>query len=388
MSRGPLALVAAVLGAGSLARVWLHAGVRYSPADELVYARQACRVAADGPAAYPGLVQDYLADPSAQLYPAPTRWGFVLPDALASSLLGCGQSAVAWVSTLAGVAMLVLVAAFTWRRLGPWACVLATAFVAASPLQLLMSRRALGDELVGVVSLAAIWAVLSYADRPGRTRWLLAVAAVTAGFATKELFVVLYPALAAPLVARAVRDRRLHAADPLLLVVPPVVSTAVLALLARDLGAPMRMIRAVQASSGSAYAQEYLAGPPYRLIVDLLVLAPVVVLVAIASLGLLPDRGTRSSRQIAVALGLSLLSFAFLGVQLVRLVVVSDVLLAVLAAWGLVAVTRGRPWWWAASVAATAVAVDVWVFRALASHGVYDPTTYDVLSALGFLPGR
>jgi 4-amino-4-deoxy-L-arabinose transferase-like glycosyltransferase len=384
--RLPLVAVAAIVGAGSVARVVAHRGVAYSPADELVYARQSCALATDGPSAYAGLVRDYLADAGAQLYPAPTRWAFLVPDSLASRLLGCGQSSVAWVSILAGIAMLVLVAAFTSRRFDPWVSVLAVAFVASSPLQLLIGRRALGDELVGVVSLAALWAVLAYVERRSWRRWLLVVALVTGGFATKEVFVVLYPALLAPLVLRWLRDRRAEVRDVLALLLPPLVNAAVLAVLARDPDASLQMVRAVQASAGSPYAEQYLAGPPYRLVVDLLVLAPVVVLLAVAAFGMLPDRGTPSSRSVGLLLVLSLLPFGFVGVQLVRLVVVSDSLIAVLAAWGVLALLRGRVRW-ALLVGAGAVAVNTWVFWVISvRHEIYDPTTYDLLRALGFLP--
>ena len=160
--------------------------------------RYSCRIADGGLGTYPDLVREYLTDQNAHLYPSPARWGFLLPDAAASSVLGCGQSSVAWASTLAGIGMLLLVAVLTYRRFGPWVAVLATTFVASSPLQLLVGRRALGDEVVGLVTVAALWAVVAYLERRSWRRLLVAVLLITAGFATKEICFLLSPALLAP----------------------------------------------------------------------------------------------------------------------------------------------------------------------------------------------
>ncbi|MCW2764225.1 MAG: hypothetical protein JWO11_184 [Nocardioides sp.] len=383
----PQFTLAVVVAAGSAARLVLHEGVTYSPADELVYARYSCRIADGGLGTYPDLVREYLADQNAHLYPSPARWGFLLPDAAASSALGCGQSSVAWVSTLAGIGMLLLVAALTYRRFGPWVAVLATTFVASSPLQLLVGRRALGDEVVGLVTVAALWAVVAYLERRSWRRLVVAVLLITAGFATKEIFFLLYPALLAPFVLAWARARRIDLRDLLVLGLPPLVNAAVFAVLARDLGAYGQVLRAVRSTIDAPYPTQYMAGPPYRLVLDLMVLAPVVVLMAIAAYGLLLDRGTSASRMTAVLVVASLLPFGLVGAQVVRLVVATDTLLCVLAAWGLVAALRGRQWWWAAAVATMAVAVNCWVFWAVSiQHQVYDPVSDQLLRALGIIP--
>jgi len=383
---------------GLVARVLLHHGVAYSPADEQVYATYSCQIGQDGPGVIHDQVAAYLGDPQLRLFPPPTRWGLLLPDALVATMTGCGPATVAWVSTAAGIAMVILVAVFTWRRFSPAVALVATAFVASSPLQLHLGRRALGDELVALIAMAAFWAILAYSERRTRLRWLLAVGLLLAGFATKEVFVMLYPALMLPLAVSWWRQHRSGLtrlswlADLGLLILPAVLNAVVVAVLARDPDAFWQVTRAVQASADSTYAAQYLAGAPHRLVVDLLLMSPVVVLLAIASFGLLLDRGTRSSRLVAGAVVLSLVPFAFVGVQLVRLVTVSDSLIAVLAAWGLVTAVRG----WRRDprisagtvgvVTAAAVGVNIAILVALTRAEVYDPVTDSLLRALGMIP--
>ena len=381
------AVIGAIVVCGAVVRLALHRGVTYSPADELVYARYSCRVAEEGLGSYPDLVQGYLADPSAHVYPSPARWGFLLPDALASSVLGCGPSAVAWVSTVAGIAMLVLVAVLAYRRFSPVVALVATAFVASSPLQLLVGRRALGDGLVGLVAVAALWAIVVYLERRTWRRLAVAVLLVVAGFATKEIFFLFYPALLAPFVVAWVRARRVDPRDLLLLVLPPLLNAAVFAVLAGDVVAYAEVLRAIQSTVDAPYPAEYMSGPPYRLVLDLVVLAPVVVLIAIAAHGLLLDRGTAASRMTALLVVASVLPFGLVGAQVVRLVIATDTLVCLLAAWGLVTALRTRSRWWVGAVAAAAVAANCWVFWTLSiRHEVYDPVSDSLLRALGIIP--
>lgn len=386
--RVPLrALLGAIVVCGAVARLVLHRGVAYSPADELVYARYSCRVAEEGLGSYPDMVQGYLADPSAHVFPSPARWGFLLPDALASSVLGCGPSAVAWVSTLAGIAMLVLVAVLSYRRFSPAVAVVATAFVASSPLQLLVGRRALGDGLVGLVAVAALWAVLVYLERRSWRRLAVAVLLIVAGFATKEIFFLFYPALLTPLVVAWARARRVDLRDLVLLVAPPLVNAAVFALLVGDAGAYAEVLRAVHSTVDAPYPAEYMSGPPYRLVLDLMALTPVVVLMAIAAYGLLLDRGTAASRMTALLVVASLLPFGVVGAQVVRLVIATDTLMCLLAAWGLVTALRTRGRWWVPAITAGAVAANCWVFWVISvRHEVYDPVSDNLLRALGIIP--
>ena len=388
---GMIALTALV-AVGSIARLLLHRGVIYSPADEQVYATYSCEIATHGPGVMADQVATYLSSPNAQLFPPPTRWGLLWPDAAAAALGTCGPAAVAWASTLAGIALLIVVAVFTWRRFNPTIALIATALVGSSPLQLHLGRRALGDEIVALVAFAAFWAILAYTERRSRLRWLAVVGVLLIGCATKEVFLTLYPALALPLVLAWIRERRIRLIDVAALAFPALLNVVIVAVLARDPDALVHVIKAVHASAESSYASDYLSGAPHRITIDLLALAPVAGLLALMSIGLLPDRGTYLSRVLSGALALSLLPFAFLGVQLVRLVAVSDVLVAIVAAWGLATVASGwshRPWLRVGAITGTtaiAVSTNVAIISTLAEAGLYDPVTDTLLRAFGMIP--
>lgn len=379
-------LLAAVVLLGTLARILAHHGVPYAAADEATYAARGCQLAQQGLGAFPGFVRDYLADPQLQLYPSPARWGFYLLAGLASSVFGCGPAAIAWLATLSGVVLLVLVALMVRRWFGPWHAVVATALVAASPLQLHLGRRGLSDELVCVLALAAIWSVFAYAERRTARRLVLALAVLSLGFAAKEIFFMLYPLLLLRLAVDWFRGRR-DPRDLLVPVVPPLVSYLGFTALAHDPAAYGQVLRHAIGSAGSGYSAAYQTGAPQRLLIDLLALSPIVFLLAVASLGLLLDRPSTPARWIAAAIPLVLAPYAIAQVEGVRFVAVADVLLCILAAWGVLTALRTRHGGWSAGLVAVIVAVDAWLFWAVSVRGeVYDPVTATLLRSLHMIP--
>lgn len=384
---GVLTLVVAL---GGIVRLLLHRGVVYSPADETVYARYSCYLTERGVLhGYPELVATYLATPADHLYPSPARWGFLLPSAAASELLGCGPAAVAWVSTLSGIGMLALVAVLGHRLLpGPVALV-ATVFVASSPLQLIVGRRALGDELLAVVVVLA-WAVTWRYARRGTVRsWGAALAVLVLGFGVKEIFFLALPAVLVPLLWERWQHRprrRQLVADAALVVLAPVVNAVVVAVLARSWSADLEMLRAIQSTTDAVYPAAYMAGPLHRLPVDLILVAPALTLLAIVSTGMLPDRGGRTVRIVAVSALAAVVPYAVVDAQDVRLVVAGETFLAILAAWGLVTACGRRPVLCVASVAAV-VCWNGWMVWTLSVQGaIYDPVTAELVRILGMVP--
>jgi hypothetical protein len=366
--------------------VLLHRGVAYSPADEQVYATYSCLLTRDGLGGYPEMVQGYLATPGAHLYPSPARWAFLLPDALVAELIGCGPSAVAWVSTLSGIAMLVAVASLASRLFPTPVALVATAFVASSPLQLIVGRRALGDELLALVAVLAWWTMRSYASKGTRGTWAAACLLLVLGFGVKEIFFLTLPAVALPLLL--VRWRRRPSplrlgADLALLALPPVINGLIIAVLARSWSADIDLLWAISSTTGAEYPATYMSGPLHRLPIDLALVAPALTLLAIASLGLLVDRGTPIARLVAGSAALALLPYALVDAQDLRLVIAAETFLALLAAWGLAVALRSRP---RALVTATLVVVswNAWMVWTLSVEGeIYDPVTAELVRILG-----
>ncbi len=381
--------LAAVVLVGSVARVLLHRGVGYSPADEAVYARYACFLTQEGLGGYPAMVQGYLVSPEAHLYPSPARWGFLLPGAAASEALGCGPASIAWLSTLSGIAMLCVIALFARRHLPGQVAVIATVFVASSPLQLIVGRRALGDELLGFVVVLAWWALWSHARRGTPLSWGLACLTLVLGFGVKEIFFLAMPAVVVPLLWERWRHRptrRVVAADLALLMLPVLINGLIVAALARSWSADIEMLQAIASTTNAAYPATYMAGPIHRLPVDLMLVSPALTFLALVSLGLLLDRGASLHRILAISALMGLLPYAVVDAQSLRLVVAAETFIAILAAWGLATLLR-TPRRLNTLAVGTVVVWNTWMVWTLSLRGeIYDPVTEELVRILGMTP--
>jgi hypothetical protein len=265
----------------------------------------------------------------------------------------------------------------------------ATAFVASSPLHLIVGRRALGDELLALVVLLA-WALTwRYARRGSLRSWSAALVVLMLGFGVKEIFFLALPAVLVPLLQERWHRRpawRRLVADMGLVVLPPVVNAVLVAALARSWTADLEMLQAIQSTTDAVYPATYMAGPFHRLPVDLMLVAPALTLLAIASTGLLVDRGGRAVRMIAVSALAAIAPYALVDAQDVRLVVAGETFLALLAAWGLATMLRRRA---AALVVAVVVVVgwNAWMVWTLSIQGeIYDPVTAELVRILGMVP--
>ncbi len=157
-SQGVLLLLLLV---GAVLRVAVNDVGRYSPSDEAHYEDMTAALLRDGWGSYPKLVRSYLADREQWLRPTPTRWGYLGMTVLTCAVRSpCDGRALAWLSTLAGVASIVLSYAIGARLLGKRAGLIAAALTVTSPLQLALGRRALQDEVYCAVFLAALWALV------------------------------------------------------------------------------------------------------------------------------------------------------------------------------------------------------------------------------------
>jgi dolichyl-phosphate-mannose-protein mannosyltransferase len=390
-----LGLLAVVVVSVTMRIAWNDV-TRFSPADETHYLETARALAPDVVARYPVLAAEYLAQPGAWKFPSFLRWGWYgIGATICKAQPDCSHRSLAWLSTLSGILVVLLAFAIGRARLGDRAALLGAAFVAVSPLQLGLGRRALQDELVCATVLVSLWTALRVLDAPrGARAWgryAAAVAAASLAFAVKETFVLYAPAFVALwLFARERRGggRKLDAA---LLLVPPLVYYAGYCLLTHSATQFFEMARVAVASLGSEYARQYQSGPPHRYLLDLLVLSPVPVLLAVgagAAIVSSRDHAERGARELATFAALALASFALLS-KSVRFVAATDVLLSLLAAWFVVSLAeRTRtPLRIVAVVGAIVVSSNLWIFDRVFLQGqVEDPTTYEVLRALEAIP--
>lgn len=157
-------------------------GVADRSPDEQLYAGFAHGIAQQGPGWFPNMVSLYTNDGDVD-YPWVHRAGYLSLVALAQLATG-RHDAVAGelLSTLASLAGIALAGVLAWRWAGPLASLLTLLFLAVSPLDLAIARRAWQDTTIAFLTLAMVGLALRSleAARPWRWRWAyLALSAFT-----------------------------------------------------------------------------------------------------------------------------------------------------------------------------------------------------------------
>lgn len=406
------AVAAAVLVAVAL-RLALNDVTLFSPHDEAVYLAAAEAVAREGPAG--GLrevLAGYLARPVAWLYPPPIRWGQHLLGGLACALGGARHEALAGLSTLAGVAV-VVGAALLARRLGGLpAALAAVVLLLASPLWLHLGRRALADAPYAAAAFAAAWAFLA-AMSPGARRGLVALAVALCALqaALKEGGALLLAALLVASAALAAREAGPTAAARAALRAGALLALAGglawlgFSLLVGSPGAYLMVVARIrEAGPHNDYLRALQGGPPWRYLVDLALLSPGLLLLAPPALAALLRRDPARSPRARLAWGLAALAVAYATLLVAagaggmgynaRYLLPLDAPLRVLVAVWLVgwvgrapAAGRAARGALAAGAVAVSVGVEAWVFRRVfLERGVYDPVTAAVAAALDVVP--
>ncbi len=367
---------------------------QYSPADESHYLRDTRILADGGVTAYPSIVDGFLGDPGRRVFPSPLRWGYLGVAAFFCKVTGdVSFRGLATLSTIAGV-LSVLVTYLVGAELFPRvAALFAAALVATSPLQLALGRRALADELFCLAFLAALWMMLRVVrarDLRARLAWGLGwVAMTTLTIAVKEQFLLVYPALLLFFWLRG--GRRLTPRLVVLWMLPPVLFASVFFVLAGSVVKFFRIAWIITSEMGAPYAFQYQSGPPHRLLIDFLAIAPFVTIAALVAAGLLALRResvAEGDTHLWLLVGGILLVHALLPSKNLRYLIEVDPLVRLLVAsfvWREV-LSRGLGLPTALAVLVVNGAVEWITFvQIFIRAGVYDPVTEGVLRALNML---
>jgi len=397
-------LVCALVCVGAVVRVIVNDVVAYSPADEAHYVDITRWLSREGFGAYAQFVSTYLEREAMWLSPTPLRWGYFSLTTLTCSVLApCDGRAIAWLSTIAGIVSLLFTYVLGRRLVGRPAAILATALSIVSPLQLALGRRALQDEVYNAAFLVAFWTFVRLIDRdpvdptrsswPRWPRWAGFVAASTFAFSIKEAFAFPYAAFVLLyLLVHTVRNVKPR--DIALLVAPPLLFCAGFLTLGKNLSALYDFARLHEASFASDYSIRYQSGPAHRPLFDLFLLGPIVCLLATAAIAKMTERLREGGRERWLAGFLILTLAAFMGLpKNLRFVVILDPVVRLLAAW----IVVNHAWFGRATRSGRIIVVGTLVtINAIAEfslfdtvfrqRNVYDPTTYDILRALGAIP--
>jgi hypothetical protein len=255
--------------------------------DENLYRGYVNQLARTGLTSYPDLAENYVEVqtrlPSAIL--PPTRFLYVLCGYVWHSVTGADAlQSLHNVSSLFSMLMLLLAAAFAWRAGGPVMGLSVAALMAFAPTQIHMGQHALIDGFFAFWATLCLWLLWENLRRPNDYRWLSALGVALALMVlTKENAAFAYLGLAGTVLLN--RWMRFGEVTRLLLataIVGPLLGVAILVNLCGGLDTTIRIyMLLVSKASVLPYAILTGDGPWYRYLVDMLLMSPVVLVLAI-----------------------------------------------------------------------------------------------------------
>jgi Dolichyl-phosphate-mannose-protein mannosyltransferase len=257
--------------------------------DEGLYREYVNALSKVGIAGYPDIVEQYIAVQSklpASVLP-PVRFLYIFAAYLWHSLFG-SEALVALhdVAAVFSILTLLVATAFAWRLKGPvWALGVA-AFMAFAPTQIHMSQHALVDGFFTFWALLCLWFLWENLQTPKRIGWLFAyILALTSLVLTKENAFFVFVAIVVLLLCnRWVQFGRITPQLLLATLLGPLLGVVILVFLAGGLD---NLITTYQLSVTKNYQLAYAIhtgdGPWYRYIVDLLLVSPIILILAIGA---------------------------------------------------------------------------------------------------------
>ena len=372
----------AVVAVAAAIRIYFNNIVQFmSEADEGTYLDYAQRLCNGGIGQYVDLVRTYIGDRDMWLFPSPLRWSWIGTTAIASKIAGPSFRVLASVSMLAGIATVALTWHIARELFDDEIALVAAAFAATSPFQLALGRHALADEFFCALVLACVAALLGYA-RTRRNAWLVAwVVFATLTFGAKEQFLLVYPLL---LGFWWLRTRTIDLRTLIAWALPGLLYFAIFCALAHEVRSFFTIARLTTSTIDAEYPDQYQNGAPHRVLIDLIALAPVVMLLAIASIGRLRN-ATTNERHFLALLGAILAVHGLLSSKNLRYIIEADALLCIAAASFVVNEIRNKRW--IAVLIAFNAASELAIFNVVfLAGGVYDPVTSELLRTLKMLP--
>ncbi len=136
--------------------------------DEQLWTKFGAHIAREGPAWVTRLVHDFNRGADVD-FPWQQRIGYTCLVGLVMCASGdTTVRAVEAISTVSSLATIAITGVVAREFLGPWTAVVAMLFLAVSPLDLALARRAWQDDVIALLTLLAAWAFLRHASGGGR----------------------------------------------------------------------------------------------------------------------------------------------------------------------------------------------------------------------------
>src|SRR5436305_9154499 len=257
--------------------------------DEGLYREYVNALAKDGLSSYPAIVHGYIEiqkELPGSILP-PLRFLYIFTAYVSLSPFGSATlDALRQVASFVSILTLALAALFAWRLRGPkWAIAIA-ALIAVAPTQLHMSQHALVDGFFTFWATLVLWLFWENLQAPRDWRWLVGyIIALALLILTKENSFFVWVALVVLLVTnRWLQFGTVTRELVIATVLGPLLGVVVLIFLA---GGIDTFIQSYQLSVGKNFQLAYAIltgdGPWYRYLVDLLLVSPIVLILALGT---------------------------------------------------------------------------------------------------------
>lgn len=257
--------------------------------DEGLYREYVDGLNKDGLSSYPDMVQAYIDAQSKMTNPIlpPVRFLYIFTGYLWHCLFGVETlEGLRQIASLFGILTLTLATAFTWRLRGPkWGCAIA-ALMAFAPTQLHISQHALIDGFFAFWALLVLWMLWENFAVPDDWRRLAGFGiSLTFLVITKENSFFVWLAIVALIIANHWLQFGTTTRSLLLVTIAgPLFGVVILVFLSGGLGNLIETYRLlVTKASVARYAIMTGDGPWYRYLVDLMLVSPIILVLAIGA---------------------------------------------------------------------------------------------------------
>jgi 4-amino-4-deoxy-L-arabinose transferase-like glycosyltransferase len=257
--------------------------------DEGLYRTYVNALIQGGLSAYPDMVEDYVGV-QAQMGKAilpPVRFLYIFSAYIWHCCFGTeALASLSQVAAFFSILTLTLSAVFAWRLGGREALLGVAALMSVAPTQIHMSQHALIDGFFAFWALLCLWLLWENLRGPGNWRWLVGYAAALALLVlTKENSFFVWCALVAVIIVnRWLQFGTVKRELLLATIAGPLLGVVILVFLAGGLGNLLATYQLlVSKASQMPYAILTGDGPWHRYLVDLTLVSPLIVLLALGA---------------------------------------------------------------------------------------------------------
>jgi 4-amino-4-deoxy-L-arabinose transferase-like glycosyltransferase len=343
-------LIALIAAIGIFLRVHPSATFTGTGPDELYYKTFVEKIEGQGLLSYPTIVRDYIAyqtNPQSALILPPLRLSFIVSAYVWKKVAGVeALAATHAIACVASILTLFIAGLFAWRLGGVPAGLGVFALMAFAPMQIYSAQRALIDGFFALWALLALWALWEHLQQPGSKTWLsLYGLSLAVMVLTKENAFFVYLAIGGILLGNHwLKFGRATWPLYVMTVAAPVVAVLVLVIAAGGITPLIEVYRLnVQKSVSWEYALKTGDGPWHRYLVDLLLMEPAILLLAVGALFRVNTK-EKAALYLSLFVGLSYLVMSQVryGMNL-RYANIWDMPLRWLAFWNVMLLTSAMP---------------------------------------------